>query len=609
MMTEVLSAVPSRAEMAGRCPDGSSRLPAECAAADAALRAVLARASAADEWDAPTRQGVLTWLAQHRDLVAAVEGTVLTAEREAGTWALRGDRDLASFVGRHTRAGRGSGLAAVAQAGTLAAMPQVAQALVDGPVTAAHVTQITRATTASPALATELATPEGQEQVVALARRLDGSEFGKALAQLSASMDPAGRQRSHDEQRAGRSFAWTHTPSGTLVKGRLDTVAGHKLAKAIAALCPRPGADDGRSREQRQADALVAMAERIATDRTTTPGAVAPVQAVLTLNQETWAALRAVPRGRQAGATDGARPAAATDDVRAGATDDGPTAGAPGTALELVRRLTGMTPVVDETGQAWPASEVARALCDCALTRAVVGTKDAELNLGRESRTFRRQHWLALYARGVVGCSIAGCGMPLAYCELHHVAWWYEHGGPTDIANCLPYCSFHHHELHRHGIVIDRRPDGRVEHRYPDGRRYGAALPDAVDATPSGGSSPDGTSSDASPSLGTSPDASPSLGTSPGAGRALGTSPGGAASRGAPSLGARTGDPAGTARSPGRPASTGGSSAGGSSAGRASAGGSSAGGPPRGEPIESPPNTLPAASGDPPTDLLALLSA
>ena len=590
MTTEALSAVPSRAEMAGRCPEGSLRLPAECAAADAALRAVLARASAADEWDAPTRQGVLTWLAQHRDLVAAVEGTVLTAEREAGTWALRGDRDLAGFVGRHTRAGRGAGLAAVAQAGTLAAMPQVAQALVDGPVTAAHVTQITRATTASPALATELATPEGQEQVVALARRLDGSEFGKALAQLSASMDPASRQRSHDEQRADRSFAWTHTPSGTLVKGRLDTVAGHKLAKAIDALCPRPGADDRRSREQRQADALVAMAERIATDRTTTPGAVAPVQAVLTLSQETWAALRAVPRGRQARATDGARPAAATDDgaragaadgARAGATDDGPGAGAPGSALELVRRLTGTTPVVDETGQAWPASEIARALCDCALTRAVVGTRDAELNLGRESRTFRRQHWLALYASGVVGCSIAGCGMPLAYCELHHVAWWYEHGGPTDIANCLPYCSFHHHELHRHGIVIDRRPEGRVEHRYPDGRRYGAALPDAFDATPSGGTTPGGTAELSAPSLGAP-----------------------TAELGAPSLGAPAGDSSRTARSPGRLAS-----AGGSSAAVASAGGSSAAGPPRGEPVQGPPPASPAASGDPPVDLLALLPA
>ena len=431
-------------------------LPSACVAADAAFRAVLDAAARAEEWDAPTRQGVLAWLARHRDMVAAVEARVLTAEREAGTWSLRGDRDLAGFVGRQTRAGRGAGMAAVAQAGTLAAMPAVADALVDGPVTATHVAAITRATQQSPALAAELATPAGQKQVVGLAGRLDGSDFGKALAQMSAALDPATRQRTHDEHRAERSFAWTHTRAGTLVKGRLDTVAGHKFTKAIEALCPRPSVDDERTREQRQADALVAMAELVATDKRTTPGAVAPIQAVLTMSQETWAALRAVQ-------------------------DDG--VAAPGSARGLIERLRGMEPVTDETGQAWPASEIARALCDCALTRAVVGSKDAELNLGRQSRAFTRQHWLALYAAGITSCAIEGCGMPLAYCELHHVRWWYEHGGLTEMANCLPYCSFHHHEIHRNGIVVDRLPDGRAAHHHADGRPYGGRLPDGLPAT------------------------------------------------------------------------------------------------------------------------------
>jgi len=60
-------------------------LPSACVAADAAFRAVLDAAARAEEWDAPTRQGVLAWLARHRDMVAAVEARVLTAEREAGT--------------------------------------------------------------------------------------------------------------------------------------------------------------------------------------------------------------------------------------------------------------------------------------------------------------------------------------------------------------------------------------------------------------------------------------------------------------------------------------------------------------------------------------------
>jgi hypothetical protein len=454
-------------------------VPMEATAWVAAGRAVLGVVGHADEWDAPTRAAVLVALDRVERLVAAVRGRVLTAEREAGTWSLRGDRDLAGFVGRTSHQGRGAGLAAVGQAGALAAMPVVAEALVDGPVTTTHVAQIARARSASPALAAELASPAGQVRVVELAGRLDGSEFGRALAQLSASLDPAGRQRSHDEQRANRSFAWTHTPSGTLVKGRLDSVAGRKLAKAIDALCPRPLSDDDRSREQRQADALMAIVERVAADPTTAPGAVAPVQAIVTFTEDTWTALRAArPGARRGDPGVGETVPGATDAV-----DEAAVTEAPGSAPEVVARLRGVAPVLDESGQPWPASEVARALCDCAVTRAVLTAPNAELNLGRTSRTFKRQHWLALHAAGVTGCSLAGCGMPLAYCELHHITWWRRDNGPTDITNCAPYCAFHHHEIHRLGILVTRRSDGTLEHRHPDGRTYGGAPP-ATGRTP-----------------------------------------------------------------------------------------------------------------------------
>ena len=459
-------------------------LPSELVVVDEAMRAALLVAGRADEWPASVRADVLGWVGRQRDVLAAVEGRVLTAERDAGTWGLRGDRDLAGFVGRTSRSGRGAGLAAVGQAGTLAAMPVVAEALVDGPVTVTHVAQITRATAGSPVLAAELASPAGQAELVALAGRLDGGEFGRALAQLSASLDPASRQRAHDEQRANRSFAWTHTPSGTLLKGRLDSVAGHTLAKAIDALCPRPAVDDDRSREMRQADALLAFVERAAADKTTTPGAVAPVQAILTLSQATWTALRAArgparQPGRSAGA-DQAVTAERADDTegprdRRTVAGTGPSAPVPGSALDVIGRLRAVPAVTDETGQAWPASEIARALCDCALTRAVTGTPDVELNLGRESRAFTRRHWLALYAAGITGCQIPSCGMPLAYCQLHHIAWWQRDGGQTNQANCAAYCSYHHHQIHRLGIVVTRRANGTLEHRHPDGRSYGAS--------------------------------------------------------------------------------------------------------------------------------------
>jgi hypothetical protein len=435
---------------AGSPSPSSPSLPPEVAAWVAAGRAVLAVAEHADSWDAGTRRAVLGELDRGERVLALARGKVVTAERAAGTWSLRGDRDLAGFLGGVSRQGRGAGLAAVGQAGTLAAMPVVAEALVDGPVTTTHVQQITRATATSAALAEQLATPAGQAQVVELAGRLDGAEFGKALAQLSASLDPSMRQRSHDEQRAARSLAWTHTPSGTLIKGRLDSVAGHRFAKVIDALCPRPALDDDRTREQRQADALMAVMDRAATDKTTAPGTLAPVQAIVTFTPDTWTALRAT---REAGTQ---------------------TTATPGSATDVMDRLRGVDPVVDETGQAWPASEVARVLCDCALTWAMAATPAAELNLGRECRLFKRQHWLALYAAGITTCAVGGCTMPLAYTELHHLKWWQRDNGPTDQANCAPYCSFHHHEIHRLGIQVTRLPDGTLDHRHPDGRRYGA---------------------------------------------------------------------------------------------------------------------------------------
>ena len=472
-------------------------VPAEVAAWVAAGRAVLAVAGHADAWQAGTRRAVLGELDRLDRLLAAVRGKVVTAEREAGTWSLTGDRDLAGFLGAASRQGRGAGLAAVGQAGTLAAMPAVAKALVDGPVTPTHLAQLTRATAGSAALAAELATPTGQERVVQLAGRLDGTQFGKALAQLSASLDPSRRQRTHDEQRADRFLLVTHTPSGTLIQGRLDSVAGHELGKALDALSPRPAIDDDRSRQQRHADALTAMARRVLTDPRTTPDALAPVQAVVTFTQETWTALRAT---RQADRSSGSRSASKRTgggEAKNGGDGTGshtaqdsapaypsaapqaegqptPVVPVPGSALDVMDRLRGVDPVVDEAGQSWPASEVARALCDCALTWAVVGTRGADLNLGRQSRLFQRQHWLALYAAGTRSCAVPGCGMPLAYTELHHLAWWRRDHGPTNQHNCAPYCSYHHHDIHRLAITITRQADGSLEHRYPDGRRYGS---------------------------------------------------------------------------------------------------------------------------------------
>ena len=434
-------------------------VPVEFDVLEAAVTAVSTVAAGADQWDAGLRRAAMARVRRQLDAMTALHLKLVSAEQRAGTWGLRGDRDLAGFVGRESHQGRGAAMAVVAQAATLAAMPAVADALVDGPVTVTHVAQIARATSVSPTLAAELATSGGQAKVVELARRLDGSEFGRHLRAMSASLDPASRQRSHDEQRANRFLNISHTAGGTLVKGQLDSVAGYKFAKMIDAFNPRPAVDDERSRGQRQADALMVAVDRMLAEKDTAGAMVAPVQAVITLSEDTWAALRTARDGED-------------------------SIGAKGSTAEVVAALTGVNPVVDETGQAWPASEVGRALCDCALTRAVVGARGEPLDLGRDTRLFKRAHWVALYAAGARSCSMGGCGIPMAFTELHHMTWWHQQGGRTDIANCVPYCSFHHHEVHRWGLLATRQPDGRYEHRHPDGRRYGGAPPESHSEDP-----------------------------------------------------------------------------------------------------------------------------
>ena len=167
----------------------------------------------------------------------------------------------------------------------------------------------------------------------------------------------------------------------------------------------------------------------------------------------------------------------AGEDCPADSTVSAEAAAPRGSALDVLDRLRGVDPVLDESGCPWPASEIARALCDCTLTRAVVGAADQPLNLGRDERLFKRSHWLALYASGVRTCAVDGCGMPIAFTELHHMRWWEGQNGRTDLANCAAECTFHHHEIHRLGITVTRRPDGTYEHRLPDGRLYGGALP------------------------------------------------------------------------------------------------------------------------------------
>ena len=86
---------------------------------------------------------------------------------------------------------------------------------------------------------------------------------------------------------------------------------------------------------------------------------------------------------------------------------------------------------------------------------AVLGGAGEVLDLGRARRLFSPAQRLAL-AEQYGGCAFPGCEHPPSYTEAHHIRWW-SHDGPTDLANGIPMCSFHHHRIHDDGWDIEMR--------------------------------------------------------------------------------------------------------------------------------------------------------
>ncbi|CAM5789199.1 HNH endonuclease signature motif containing protein [Cellulomonas persica] len=112
-------------------------------------------------------------------------------------------------------------------------------------------------------------------------------------------------------------------------------------------------------------------------------------------------------------------------------------------------------PAVTDGGTVLSHTELAVALCDCSMTRVVMNAQGLPLDVGRASRSFTPAQRVAVVARDRM-CAWNGCSAVPAVCQVHHVAWWHRDGGRSDLSNAVLLCSFHHHEVHRLDLDIER---------------------------------------------------------------------------------------------------------------------------------------------------------
>jgi hypothetical protein len=122
------------------------------------------------------------------------------------------------------------------------------------------------------------------------------------------------------------------------------------------------------------------------------------------------------------------------------------------------------------SGVPLPSDTVRRLCCDADVYPVVLGADGEVLDAGRTRRTASRSQRRALGAMHRT-CAHPDCTVGFDACRIHHVRFWIEHGGPTDLDNLLPLCERHHHLVHEGGWTLtmcrDRvatwtRPDGSV---------------------------------------------------------------------------------------------------------------------------------------------------
>ncbi len=117
-------------------------------------------------------------------------------------------------------------------------------------------------------------------------------------------------------------------------------------------------------------------------------------------------------------------------------------------------------------GQPLPPETVRRLGCDAEIIPIVLGTAGQALDVGREQRLATRAQRRALRAMYRT-CAHPGCQVRFEHCRIHHVRWW-DHHGPTDLANLIPLCSEHHHLVHEGGWTLTLRPDRTITLHRPD---------------------------------------------------------------------------------------------------------------------------------------------
>ncbi len=222
-----------------------------------------------------------------------------------------------------------------------------------------------------------------EEHLLAEAKEISVGRLWHRCQELRHASDPEGMEQEQLNDAERRELVLNQHPDGRVTLGAVfDPVRGAIVRAALEPLAKKLGKDDGRTRDQRMADAMVELCQ----------GNAKPAHLNVTATVGT---LYQVP----------ASPAATTD-----------------------------------YGALLPGVTVKRIACDCSIGRYVFDSDSVLIDSGRDRRVVSPSQRRALGVRDK-HCRFPGCSKPARFCEAHHVVHWI-HGAPTNLDN-LVCCAGH----------------------------------------------------------------------------------------------------------------------------------------------------------------------
>jgi len=243
-----------------------------------------------------------------------------------------------------------------------------------------------------------------EDEMLDLARRFSVFNLRKLCSYARHIADPDGFFNEAEENRLRRRLHISLMSDGMHASdGILDPECGAAVKTALDSLAKRRGPEDDRSHSQRMHDALAEVVHH------------------------------AMDEGRLP-RRNGVKPHVTVTTTLEGLKNE---LGAPPAELELSLPISTRT--------------LERIACDCTISRVLLADSMV-IDVGRATRVTSAPRRRALRIRDK-GCRFPGCDRPVNWSTPHHIVAW-SRGGPTDLANEVLLCYYHHRLVHEGGWQV-----------------------------------------------------------------------------------------------------------------------------------------------------------